>query len=175
MTPGVLAAGLVAGLAITLVAALEPARRAAGVSPVTALRVRADPAAAARARTGWLVWSWSSWSGARDPAAARRSRRARWAPSAPSAVYVILLVAVLLTPVLLGPLGRLVGLPFALVLRLEERLARAAIARDRAGRRSPSARWWSVWRWSWRWARSRRTPAWPRRPGSRTSCRATRS
>ena len=37
-----------------------------------------------------------------------------------------------MTPVLLGPLGRLAGLPFAPVLRLEERLARAAIGRDRA-------------------------------------------
>ena len=47
------------------------------------------------------------------------------------AVYGVLLLAVLVTPVLLGPLGRVVGLPFGAVLRLEERLARAAIARDR--------------------------------------------
>ena len=45
-------------------------------------------------------------------------------------VYVVLLAAVLATPALLGPLGRVAGLPFARVLRLEERLARAAIARD---------------------------------------------
>jgi putative ABC transport system permease protein len=48
------------------------------------------------------------------------------------AVYALLLLGVLVTPVLLGPLGRLAGLPFAPVLRLEERLARAAIGRDRA-------------------------------------------
>ncbi len=38
----------------------------------------------------------------------------------------------LVTPALLGPLGRVAGLPFSGLLRLEERLARAAIARDRA-------------------------------------------
>ena len=47
-------------------------------------------------------------------------------------VYVVLLGAVLATPALLGPLGRVAGLPFSGVLRLEERLARAAIARDPA-------------------------------------------
>jgi putative ABC transport system permease protein len=48
------------------------------------------------------------------------------------AVLLILVGAVLLTPLLLGPLGLLAGLPFTAGLRLEERLARAAIARDRA-------------------------------------------
>ena len=48
------------------------------------------------------------------------------------AVYVVLLFAVLVTPAVLGPLGRIAGLPFAGPLRLEERLARAAIARDRS-------------------------------------------
>jgi putative ABC transport system permease protein len=47
-------------------------------------------------------------------------------------VYIVLLGAVLATPALLGPLGRVAGLPFSGVLRLEERLARAAIARDPA-------------------------------------------
>jgi putative ABC transport system permease protein len=43
-----------------------------------------------------------------------------------------MLLGILVTPVLLGPLGRVAGLPFRLGLRLEERLARAALARDRA-------------------------------------------
>ena len=43
-----------------------------------------------------------------------------------------MLLGVLVTPALLGPLGRVAGLPFRLGLRLEERLARAALARDRA-------------------------------------------
>ena len=49
VTVPVLLAGLVVGIVVTLVAALEPARRAASVSPVTALRARSD-AAAGRAR-----------------------------------------------------------------------------------------------------------------------------
>jgi putative ABC transport system permease protein len=131
ITPGVVAAGLLAGLGITLVAALEPARRAAGVSPVTALRARADPAATVRARTGWLVVVIGvvgllaalllPIGSATDGGLARAA-----------AVYAVLLFAVLVSPVLLAPLARLAGLPFGWLLRLEERLARAAIVRDRA-------------------------------------------
>ena len=55
ITPTVLATGFLAGLAVTLVAAIEPARRAAGVSPIAALRVRGDPAASVRSHTSWLV------------------------------------------------------------------------------------------------------------------------
>ena len=131
ITPAVVAAGLLAGLGITLVAALEPARRAAGVSPVTALRARADPAATVRARTGWLVVVivvvgilaavLLPIGSASDGGLVRAA-----------AVYAVLLFAVLVTPVLLTPLARLAGLPFGWLLRLEERLARAAIVRDRA-------------------------------------------
>jgi putative ABC transport system permease protein len=130
LSPEVLGAGFLGGLGVTIVAALEPARRAAGVSPVAALRVRSDPAAAVRGHTGWLVGVVAVIGivavfllpgGASSPLGLLRA----------AAVYGILLVAVLLTPLLLGPLGRVAGLPFGVVLRLEERLARAAIARDR--------------------------------------------
>lgn len=130
VSPQVLAAGLAAGVLITLVASIEPARRAAGVSPVAALRARADPAAMVRASTGWLIVVVAVVGGFAivllPVAAAGLVGASRAVP-----VYAILLLAVLLTPILLGPLGRVVGLPFALVLRLEERLARAAISRDR--------------------------------------------
>jgi putative ABC transport system permease protein len=46
-------------------------------------------------------------------------------------VYLLLFGAVLLAPVVLDALGRLAGLPFRFLFRPEERLARAAIARDR--------------------------------------------
>jgi putative ABC transport system permease protein len=44
----------------------------------------------------------------------------------------VLIAAVLLVPAVLVPLGRAAGAPFARILRLEERLARAAIVRDRS-------------------------------------------
>jgi putative ABC transport system permease protein len=129
LAPGVLVAGFLGGLGATIVAALEPARRAAGVSPVAALRSRADPTVAVRARTRWLI----AVVGVVGVLAVVLLPGASATPSAvtrTAAVYVVLLAAVLLTPVLLGPLGRVAGFPFALALRLEERLARAAIARD---------------------------------------------
>ncbi|MCJ7711293.1 MAG: ABC transporter permease, partial [Chloroflexi bacterium] len=111
ISPSVLLAGLLAGLLITLVASIEPARRAAGVSPVAALRVRADPGPVVRASVGWLIVVVVVAGGlaiALLPAAATGPT----GPARAIAVYAILLLAVLLTPVLLGPLGRLVGLPF---------------------------------------------------------------
>lgn len=131
VTPAVLATGLVVGLAVTLVSSLEPARRAAGISPVVALRARSDPRTAARAHIGWLVVvmvAVAALSLLLLPVVAGSSGGTLRA----IAVYAILLGAVLLTPVLLRPMGRLVGLPFSLPMRLEERLARVAIARDRA-------------------------------------------
>lgn len=132
--PSAVAAGLGAGLAITLVAALEPARRAAGVSPVAVLRVRADPARLVRSHTRWLVAVIAVVGGL----AALLLPDGTAGPSGlvrGLAVYLVLLVAVLLTPALLAPLARLAGLPFAVLLRLEERLARSALRRDpgRAG------------------------------------------
>lgn len=131
VTPAVLVAGVVAGMAITLVASIEPARRAASISPVAALRARADAASAVRSHTSWLI----AIVGAVGVLAALLLPGVAGAgqlPVRPLAVYLVLLFAVLVTPALLGPLGRIAGLPFAGVLRLEERLARAAIARDRA-------------------------------------------
>ncbi|HSL97493.1 MAG TPA: FtsX-like permease family protein, partial [Candidatus Deferrimicrobiaceae bacterium] len=48
------------------------------------------------------------------------------------AVYLVLLVATLLSPFLLRPLARILGLPLALILRAEERLARGSLGRDRS-------------------------------------------
>ena len=130
LTPAVLLTGAAAGLVITLIASLEPARRASSVSPVTALRARGDPGATARTHTSWLIAvivGMGAFAILLLPAVVGSGG----AMARMTAVYAILLGAVLLTPVLLGPVGRLAGLPFAVFMRLEERLARAAIARDR--------------------------------------------
>jgi putative ABC transport system permease protein len=121
---------LVIGLFVTLAASLEPARRAGSISPVEALKARLDPAAAQRARLRWLVGVFAAVGAAgllvwpRDAGLAGLLRA--------GVVYTLLLGVVLASPFLLGALARLAGLPFAGVLRLEERLARAALARDRS-------------------------------------------
>ena len=118
------------GLAVVLAASLEPARRAGSIPPVEALRDRIDPIGARRARLRWLVAVFVAvglagivaWPRGPDDTGLVRSL----------AVYAVLLAAVLVSPLAFGPLSRLAGLPFAAVLRLEERLARASLARDRA-------------------------------------------
>ncbi len=129
ISPFVIGAGLLAGLAITLVAALEPARRAASISPVAALRTRSDAASTVRSRTGWFI-AIVGVVGVLALILLPGTAGSGAFPVRAVIVYALLLLALLLTPALLGPLGRLAGLPFASVFRLEERLARAAIARD---------------------------------------------
>jgi putative ABC transport system permease protein len=119
-----------AGLAIVLVAALEPAWRATRISPIEAVRIRFDPASARRARLRWMVVvslavgliGLLAWPGTGGERGALRSL----------AVYAILVVAVLLSPLFIAPLARIVGVPFAFVARLDERLARGSLARDRS-------------------------------------------
>jgi putative ABC transport system permease protein len=123
-------AAVAIGLGVTVAAALEPARRAGRIPPVEALRSRLDPASARRARLRWLVavfaavgvfglLVWPSESG--DGAVARAV-----------AVYAVLLAVALVVPFLLPGLALVAGTPFALLSRLEERLARASVLRDRA-------------------------------------------
>jgi putative ABC transport system permease protein len=118
------------GLGVTVAASLEPARRAGSIPPVEALRERLDPASARRARLRWLVAVFVAvglagllvWP--RDAGAAGLARSAL--------IYVVLFLAILVAPLVLGALGRIAGLPFRFTLRLEERLARASIVRDRS-------------------------------------------
>lgn len=127
---GSLLIGLLVGVAITIAGAIEPAIRAARISPVEALRARLDLPGIRRARLGWLTVVFAAIAVlaliARPPAAgATGAGRAL-------AVYAVLLVATVATPLFLSPLARLVGSPIAAVLRLEERLARGSLARDRS-------------------------------------------
>jgi len=118
------------GLGVTLAAGLEPARRAGSIPPVEALHERSEPSASRRARLRWLVAVFLAvgiagllvW-----------PRDLGWDGLVRSvAVYAVLFAAVLLAPVVLGGLGRIAGLPFRVLFRPEERLARAAITRDRS-------------------------------------------
>ena len=131
ITPQILVAAIGAGVVITLVASLEPARRAGAVSPVEALRTRSDAAAGVRAHTSWLLVVMAV-VGVLAALLVPGLAGSGSLSGRTIVVYIVLLGAVLATPALLGPLGRVAGLPFSGVLRLEERLARAAIARDPA-------------------------------------------
>jgi putative ABC transport system permease protein len=118
------------GVLITIAGAIEPAIRAARISPVEALRARLDLPAGRRARRGWLALIFVAvavltvlvWPRAAGTTGADRAL----------AVYAVLLAATLATPFLLPPLARVVGIPIATVLRLEERLARGSLARDQS-------------------------------------------
>jgi putative ABC transport system permease protein len=118
------------GLVVTLVAAVEPARRAGRVTPVEALKARLEPADARRARLRWLIAVFAVvgvvglvvWPRPAGDGALVRSL----------IVYAALLAVVLAIPLVLPALTRIAGLPYGLVARLEERLARASILRDRS-------------------------------------------
>jgi putative ABC transport system permease protein len=130
LDPGSGATSAAVGLGITILAAIEPALRAARISPVEALRARFDLPGVRRARLGWILLVFVvvaalgllAWPPAISASGAGRAM----------AVYAVLLVATAATPFLLRPMARLLGLPVALVLRLEERLARGSLARDRS-------------------------------------------
>ncbi len=118
------------GLTVTVAAAMEPARRAGRVPPVEALRARLELSTASRARLRWLIavfvvvggvglLAWPQAAG--GPASVRAL-----------VVYGILLIVALAVPFVLPTLARVGGLPFAVLARFEERLARASVLRDRA-------------------------------------------
>jgi putative ABC transport system permease protein len=127
--PGALTAGAV-GLGITLLAAVEPALTAARISPVEALRNRFDLPNVRRGRLSWIAFiflvvaalAMLAWP---PVIAASGTQRA-------FAVYGVLLAATLLSPFILRPLARALGLLLVPVLRIEERLARGSLARDRS-------------------------------------------
>lgn len=124
--PDALVVAFLVGVGVTLAAALEPARRAGRIQPVEALKARLDLPATRRARLRWLaaVLVGVSFVGllVAPPAAG---------VAQPLAVYAVLLAATMVIPALLPAAARVAGVPFALVLRLEERLARASMVRDR--------------------------------------------
>jgi putative ABC transport system permease protein len=128
--PASILAIVVIAVAVTIAAALEPARRAGSIPPVEVLRERLDPAAARRARLHWLVAVFIAVGVAGLVVWPRDLGTEGLARSA--VVYVLLLGGVLAARPVLGALGRIAGSPFRLAFRAEERLARAAIARDRS-------------------------------------------
>jgi putative ABC transport system permease protein len=141
ISPASLVMALAIGVVLTVAASLEPAWRAGRIPPVEALRRGPPGAAAGAARLRWLVvvfavlavaalaiWPSGAAGGSSTGSLASGSGSATWGPLA---VYGLLLAAVLLVPRLIGPLGRIAGLPFR-IFRNEERLARSSLSRDRS-------------------------------------------
>ncbi len=131
LPPGALALGAVLGLVVTAAAAVEPALRAGGISPLAALRLRLDQGAVLRARLRWLLFVFVVvglvglflWPGA----AAGRGGLLR-----PLAAFAVLLAITLGAPFVAGPLGRLAGFVAAPFLPAEARLTRGSLTRDRS-------------------------------------------
>jgi putative ABC transport system permease protein len=124
------AIALLVGVAITILAAIEPAVRASRISPVEALRARFDLPAVRRARAWWVgiifvtvaFLALIAWPPAIAATGAERAL----------AVYGVLLLATLASPFFLQPLSRILGVPVGMILRIETRLARVSLARDRS-------------------------------------------
>ena len=129
--PGGLLLGALIGLGVTIAAALEPALRAARISPVAALTARLEQTAVLRARLRWLtlvfaivgVAGIALWPGAAEGSAGLLR---------PLAVYALLLGVALASPYLVGPLGVLIGAIARPFLPVEERLTRSMLVRDRS-------------------------------------------
>jgi putative ABC transport system permease protein len=115
---------------VTLAAALEPARRASRIQPVEALKARLDLPAARTARLRWLAIVFVAVALVGVLVLPRPAGGA--AVGQALLIYAVLLIGTLLIPFLLPAMARIAGAPFALILRVEERLARSAVIRDRS-------------------------------------------
>ncbi len=124
------AIAVLVGVGVTLAAALEPARRASRIQPVEALKARLDLPAARNARLRWLAAVFVVVALVGVVILPRAASGAGVVQAL--AVYAILLVATLLIPFVLPAVARIAGVPFAVVLRFEERLARSSVVRDRS-------------------------------------------
>ncbi|MDO8483623.1 MAG: FtsX-like permease family protein [Candidatus Limnocylindrales bacterium] len=118
-------AAFLVGVGVTLAAALEPARRAGRIPPVEALKARLDLPSARRARLRWLAAVFVVVTLVGLLVAPRGAGVVQ-----SLVVYAILLAGTLLIPIVLPVVARVAGIPFGLVLHLEERLARASVIRD---------------------------------------------
>ena len=108
VTPGAVIAGVLVGMVTTLIASLIPARRASRLSPVVAMR--GDYASETRLSRFWILGAVFVLFGTSIAGFAGKGSGAYGAP-------LIMLGAVLLTPLLLRPLARVLG-------RMTQRMAR---------------------------------------------------
>ncbi len=130
LPPEALIVGFLVGLMVTLAAAIEPARRAGRIQPVEALKTRLDLPSRQRARLRWLAAVFVAvalvgvivWPRGADGAGVIQAL----------VVYAILLIATMLIPFVLPATARMAGVPFAILFRFEERLARSSVVRDKS-------------------------------------------
>ncbi len=130
LPPEAFVVGFLVGLMVTLAAAIEPTRRAGRIQPVEALKIRLDLPSAQRARLRWLAAVFIAvalvgvivWPRGADGAGVIQALL----------VYAILLIATMLIPFVLPATARIAGVPFAILFRFEERLARSSVVRDKS-------------------------------------------
>jgi putative ABC transport system permease protein len=130
VTPASVLLALAVGLVVTIAAAIEPAWRSGRISPIEALRQRPELSRMLAARLRWLLAVFA----VVGIAGLLLWPRSTYGVGLTSSlvVYGILLAVTLVSPLILPALGRVAGLPFALVLRAEERLARGTLIRERS-------------------------------------------
>ncbi len=133
---GVVVAAAV-GLLVTLAAALEPAVRAGRITTIETLRPSIATRQSLTGQARWLVAVVVT-IGVAGLAilpvgfgSSRPGEEGTGAILRPMLVYAILLAVTLLTPLVLGPLGRIAGWPFRLFLPAEVRLSQGSLVRDR--------------------------------------------
>jgi putative ABC transport system permease protein len=134
-----IALAVMVGILVTLAAALEPATQAGRISPIEALRPAHVRRHSIVSQLRWLaavvvtvgVAGLALWPIALGPFGLSGAGGGVAGIVRPLVVYAVLLVVTLLTPLILGPLGRVASLPFALFLPAEARLSRGSLARDR--------------------------------------------
>src|SRR3954447_6552366 len=118
------------GIGVTVAAAVEPARRASRIQPVEALRAHLDPGTARSARLRWLAVVFGVVAVVGIVILPRAAGDVAVVQGL--TIYAVLLGATLLIPFLLPAMARLAGIPFGFVMRVEERLARSSVVRDRS-------------------------------------------
>ncbi len=117
------------GIIVTLVSAIAPARRAARISPMAALRESA-PQSATASRSRTLVGVGISALGAGLLLFGLFGSAAQPAALVGAGALVLFLGVAFLVPLFAGPLARVIGAPIARILRLPGRLAQQNAARN---------------------------------------------
>ena len=129
LKPATVVASLLVGLVVTMLAAVAPAIRASRVPPLAALRdVAVDRAGRSRLRL--ILGAIITVAGAAATLNSATSGGENAVLAAASGVMLVLIGAIVLGPVVAGPMGRTMGAPLARLRGVTGRLAQENVARN---------------------------------------------